>query len=497
MIKNVRIEKWCIACRNCENICPKIFKVNWTSQVISDKFTENQNKILEAEIFCPVNVIKTEIEWNLKIEIQQAKLISKSYIAANVLELNFQTKEKIQYKAWQYLAFLFEDMFWKFSRSYSISKIDWNKISITVKILEKWRWSKILTKLKTWNTVQFLWWLGDFTIKNENKKKYFLATWTWLAPMLPMLKSLPQNEPKTLIVWNKYESEIYYQQELSKIKNLKIEYYISQEKDTKYNFWRITNFLGKIEENSQVYICGNPQMVKSVKESLNWKNIEIISEDFTESPAMWNIFKEIFVNWNIVFLKQISWFFILIWIFLYPILYIFRQINGIDIFEDFLFFGSFQGFFWSISRRAVVFVMFIRPLSDIFDNSSFLRKCKEFRKPLWILSASIIVFSLIIPFFFNFDNLLQYFEISRWQDLTWLTARISEITAIVLLVTSNSFSQKKLWKNWKKIQYSSYAYFVCWGIMAAEYEPLKYYLPIFIWILLILTIFIKKRFFIK
>lgn len=493
MIKKVRIESWCISCRTCENICPQIFRVKWTSKVISDKFSENQDKILQAELSCPVNVIKTKTKWDIKIQTQKAKLIEKKYLTSNILELNFKSDEKISLKAWQYFAFLFEDLYWNFVRNYSITKKDWRNFSISVKILEKWRWSKILKRLKRWNKLKFIWWLWDFTIRNNGKKKYFLATWTWLAPILPMLKSLPEIDRKTLIVWNKYESEIYYQEELSKIKNLEIIHYISQEENTPYNFWRITSFLGKIEENSEVYVCWNPDMVKSVKKSLDWKNIEIISESYTESPALWGIFTEILINWNIPFFKQISWFFIIFWLFVYPILYIFRKMNWINLFDDFLIFWSFQWFFWSISRRSVVFVMIIRPLSDIFEKSNLLRKCKEFRKPLWILSSSIIVFSLIIPFLFDFNLLLQYFDTQRWQDWAWYLARSSEISAIILLLTSNSFSQKNLWKNWKRVQYLSYIYFISWWIIASEYDPLNYYIPMFIWFILLLIAFLKNN----
>gem|GEM_PF-5683783 len=37
---------------------------------------------------------------------------------------------------------------------------------------------------------------------------------------------------------------------------------------------------------------------------------------------------------------------------------------------------------FSISWWSVVFVMLIRPISDIFSKNNFLRKLKNFRKPL-------------------------------------------------------------------------------------------------------------------
>ena len=60
MIKSVEVLPWCIWCRNCENVCPKIFKVEWTSKVISHDYVGNETEILMAEAMCPVKVLKKQ-----------------------------------------------------------------------------------------------------------------------------------------------------------------------------------------------------------------------------------------------------------------------------------------------------------------------------------------------------------------------------------------------------------------------------------------------------
>lgn len=52
MIKYVEVLPWCIWCRNCENVCPKIFKVEWTSKVISHDYVGNETEIMMAEAMC-------------------------------------------------------------------------------------------------------------------------------------------------------------------------------------------------------------------------------------------------------------------------------------------------------------------------------------------------------------------------------------------------------------------------------------------------------------
>jgi len=53
-----------------------------------------------------------------------------------------------------------------------------------------------------------------------------------------------------------------------------------------------------------------------------------------------------------------------------------------------------------------------------------------------------------------------FFTASAWTLWYGLFARLSEITAIILLATSNRFSQKILGIWWKRIQKTSYIYFV-------------------------------------
>ena len=88
-ITSAKVIKGCISCKNCENICPEIFKVDPTSQVISDKFNQNAIKLLMAEKMCPVQVIKVEKEGSYTLENPLAKLISKKYLTPNTVELIF------------------------------------------------------------------------------------------------------------------------------------------------------------------------------------------------------------------------------------------------------------------------------------------------------------------------------------------------------------------------------------------------------------------------
>jgi len=483
MIKDVKVIDWCISCRNCETVCPNIFKVNPKSEVISNKYEWNEAEILQAELMCPVNVIKVKKEWHFTLSFKNAKLKSKKFLTKDTLELNFET-ENFKFKPWQYVSLQMKDWRWKFSRSYSIAKWDKDSFTLTVKLLEKWRWAYFLNKLKEWKQVSYLWALWNFYLKDTLKEKIFIATWTGLAPMIAMLQKTPNEIKKTVIFWVRYEDDVYYKELLESFPNTEIIIKVSKPWDNfNWNKWRVTDCLSRINTNSEVYICWNPAMVDSVREWLveRWHPSEFIfNESFTISKEFSSIQKDIFINWNIPWINILSWTVILLWLVFVPLT--FKYIN--------------TQIFWDISWWSVVFVMWIRPLADLFPKLGILSKLVSLRKSFWILSSSIIITALAYKFYWNPSELYNYFSLNNFSFVNPILSRISEITWLILLLTSNSFSQKKLGIWWKKIQRLSYLYFISWWIIAATWTPLKIYpamwIVIFIWILALFRIKIWK-----
>lgn len=130
---------------------------------------------------------------------------------------------------------------------------------------------------------------------------------------------------------------------------------------------------------------------------------------------------------------------------------------------------ALKGVFYIVSFGAVFLVMSVRPLADIFAGQIWLRRLVILRKGLGILSASIIVGfmlsaiiapesvylqSLFTADFYSFDN-YRFF------------AHIGDISGFILLITSNTLSQRLLRTNWKRIQRLSYVYFYAGGIYEA------------------------------
>jgi DMSO/TMAO reductase YedYZ heme-binding membrane subunit len=116
---------------------------------------------------------------------------------------------------------------------------------------------------------------------------------------------------------------------------------------------------------------------------------------------------------------------------------------------------------YDLSHIAVLFVMIIRPLADIFTKTKLIRPLVILRKGLGVFSAAIIVsfiFSKIIidpAHYFSSLITLKYWSLDNFA----LFAHLADISAIVLIATSNNFSKRILGSLWKKVQKLSYLYF--------------------------------------
>lgn len=84
---------------------------------------------------------------------------------------------------------------------------------------------------------------------------------------------------------------------------------------------------------------------------------------------------------NIPYKKEISWGIILLSLFGIVPTWMYMQ-AGNNLYGSFGVIPNFMGFLYDVSWFAVVFVMAIRPLSDIFPRIQLLKTLCYFRKSL-------------------------------------------------------------------------------------------------------------------
>ncbi len=153
-------------------------------------------------------------------------------------------------------------------------------------------------------------------------------------------------------------------------------------------------------------------------------------------------------------------------------------------------------FLYEVSLTAAFLVLLIRPLADLFPGVPWLRPLVILRKGFGVLSATIIVsFAFAKIMLFGSEYLLAFFSSEHWSFENYaILAPLGDISAFILLVTSNKFSKRVLGVGWKRVQKLAYLYFYA----GALYEYLVLGQEFAFWFALVVfsvsvAAFIKKR----
>ena len=151
---------------------------------------------------------------------------------------------------------------------------------------------------------------------------------------------------------------------------------------------------------------------------------------------------------------------------------------------------------YNYSHYVLFLVMIIRPLADIFTQAKFIRPLVILRKGMGVLSASVAVSFILAKIMVGpaafFAN---YATAAYWSPVNMiLFAHLADISAILLIATSNNYSKRLLGANWKRLQRLSYVYFYGSSLFVAyTYGHIDVILSMIIVTVLTLVAFIKNR----
>jgi len=220
--------------------------------------------------------------------LQNFTIKSKKEIAPKIFELIFEAEHKIEMKPGQFITFLLDWIWW---RAYSILKLEWKIMTLIIKkreIEDGWRWwSKYICERSIWDKLKWIGPAGHFTLKENNKNKLFIWTWTGFVPLYNMITAALEKKLKAKIFftfWVRTRKDLFYLEELKQLKkqysNFDFAIYISREKDildfelehidTRIYSGYTTNYLTpyNIKDCEEVYICWAPQMIHATEEKL-------------------------------------------------------------------------------------------------------------------------------------------------------------------------------------------------------------------------------------
>lgn len=137
-------------------------------------------------------------------------------------------------------------------------------------------------------------------------------------------------------------------------------------------------------------------------------------------------------------------------------------------------------FLYFLAHSSLFLVMLIRPLADVLAGVNFIRPLVILRKGVGVFSASIIVSFIIAKIIISPADYFSSFTTSAYWSLVnfALLAHLADISAVILLITSNNLSKRILGANWKRVQKLSYLYFFGSGLYVfltyQDYTVLSY-----------------------
>lgn len=114
-----------------------------------------------------------------------------------------------------------------------------------------------------------------------------------------------------------------------------------------------------------------------------------------------------------------------------------------------------------LAHLALFLVMIVRPMADIITGNKWIRPLVILRKGMGVFSASLVFSFILAKLMIDpAGYLLSIGTLKYWSMVNYaVLAHVADLSALILLITSNNLSKNLLGLWWKKVQNLSYIYF--------------------------------------
>lgn len=208
----------------------------------------------------------------------QSNLIEKKYLTEDVLQIRLDKPQNFDFQAGQFIQVIAPHGEKYVFRSYSLSSTAKdNYLELCVKLYDTGIASKLFQISNPGDTISFRGPVGRFMVHSTNSNLYFIATGVGLAPIIGMIKDELENKKNKnaihLIFGVRFEKDIFWVDRLEELQkkypNFSYSITISRPEET----WtgvrgRVTEHLPIDTSDLHAFLCGNADMVKTVREML-------------------------------------------------------------------------------------------------------------------------------------------------------------------------------------------------------------------------------------
>ena len=209
----------------------------------------------------------------------------KKLLAEKIYEIDVELPVTMIFRPGHYVSIKVNDS--GVRRSYSVVEYRDKKVKLLVDTGPGGLGSLFFERLKIEDNLEVMGFFGNFFVERNdienNKRIFFVATGTGIAPFLPMIKDLLNNNyPERVFLWwgVRFVSRLYWQDDLREIKkkwaNFEYRIYVSRpEIDWSGKTGRVGDDLDEVNiENSSWYLCGATEMIEQMKERLISRGVD-------------------------------------------------------------------------------------------------------------------------------------------------------------------------------------------------------------------------------
>lgn len=203
--------------------------------------------------------------------------------------------EELDFESGQFINLIFDFEGERYMKPYSIASSNMSKkrIELSINLVEEGRATPKLFQKKVGDSCQIKGPLGLFKFNPESTKEkiVLIGTGTGIAPLRSILFELltdTVSEREIILLFgSRYDSEVLFEAEFSDLEDLNSNFRFIKVISRPSDKWEgrtgyVQDNLDMIDcLNSQVYICGRPEMVSAVKDRLNINGCDV-EEIYTE-----------------------------------------------------------------------------------------------------------------------------------------------------------------------------------------------------------------------
>lgn len=245
------------------------------AEIIADDVTALEAEVVRVAAACPTcNLVVMQDGVPLEQEFVTVRVLAIEHLCPSVIELTVETPFT-GFVPGQHVTFALSDRKGQFWRAYSIVACDGGRLSFCIKLDSRGRAGRVLARLRVGGRLRISPPKGEFALLAARETgtdclRAFVATGTGIAPILPMLRSIP-DVPKKVLFGARHEHELLYAEQLAAVPNTELHITVSRPESS----WeglkgRVTEHLGalNLSPGDEIYLCGHPDMVAEVTTTL-------------------------------------------------------------------------------------------------------------------------------------------------------------------------------------------------------------------------------------